>query len=546
MTNATNTLEASAENNTADNRRPDLKTLAIRGVIFNWIGRGCSIIITFFLTPFLVQQLGDERYGLWSIAFSLIGFYALADLGLRGTSTKYIAEKHALGNNDEVNNIIVTTLGLYGLLGGIVLLVVGGLILAFPGFLQTTQVDPATIRIVLALTGLTFAIRLVCQPFAATLAALTRYDLTNTLAVVSQIISAVSMVVVLRLGWGLVGMATATLVVGVLTQTAQYLLVRKTLPELAVTPAYFDRSLLKTLFSFSFSLLLINGARRLMQYSVILFVGILLGPAIVTIYSIAESVVRKASTFSKGLSTVVMPAASRLDASDDRTAILKMSVLVSRLMQVSALFILVVCAVMGRSLIEFWIGDGYGNRVYPLLCILAAANVATMMAGGLPSILTGMGRLRLLRIVIAADSLLGIAASLLLMHIYGVIGAGIGILCVRLFTHSLVLPVTVCTLLNRRWRRFALATSGPAIAAVLPSMVILIIASKNFPPATLPAVLVQVFSAAIVLAVATFLLCLPSEVRGSVMRSLRIRSSNIPFQPTVAVGTQQDLHTKNR
>jgi len=188
MTNATNTLEASAENNTADNRRPDLKTLAIRGVIFNWIGRGCSIIITFFLTPFLVQQLGDERYGLWSIAFSLIGFYALADLGLRGTSTKYIAEKHALGNNDEVNNIIVTTLGLYGLLGGIVLLVVGGLILAFPGFLQTTQVDPATIRIVLALTGLTFAIRLVCQPFAATLAALTRYDLTNTLAVVSQII----------------------------------------------------------------------------------------------------------------------------------------------------------------------------------------------------------------------------------------------------------------------------------------------------------------------------------------------------------------------
>ncbi len=502
----------------------DLKTLAIRGVLFNWIGRGCSIVITFFLTPFLVQHLGDERYGLWSIAFSLLGFYALADLGLRGTSTKYIAEKHAKGCHGDVNRIVVTTLLIYALLGVVVLGVGCALATFLPSQLKTAHVDASTIRCVLILTAVTFAIRLTCQPFGAILAAFARYDLTNSLAVVSQIGSAVAMVVALKLGWGLTGMAIGTLIVGAATQCGQFLLAHHVFTDLSLSLRLFDRSLISSLSSFSLSLIAINGARQLTQYGIVLFMGMILGPALVAVYSIADSVIRKTSMLTKGVSSVVMPIASRLDASGDRDAILRMSTVVSRIMQVSAMFVFSVCLIHGRDIIELWIGEGYGNKVYLVLCVLAAANVATLVSGGLPSVLTGMGELRILRRLMIVDSVLCVVLSLLLMNVYGVVGAAGGILAVRLVTHSVILPFVVCRLVERSWHRFVIETTGSAVLGVVPGVLVLAGLLAFFPPQSLFQVLAEIAVAAGCSAVTTFFLCIPGDVRSKVVNIARLPS----------------------
>ena len=294
--------------------RMGTKALAIRGVAFNGIGRACSFLITFFLTPFLVHRLGDESYGLWSIVMAFAGYYSLADFGLRGAGTKYIAEAYALNDRDRINQIVVTTISVYAVLASIVLLIVACTAWVFPILFETGGESITTIRWVVLITGTCFAIRLVGNSFASTLQALMRFDLSNMLSVGSQVLHTSLIVAAVVSGNGLLGMACGTLAAAVVTQTVQFILARKVLGRVSLSASMFSHSQMKELISFGSELFAMGGLRRLSEVSGIFIVGILLGPTSAAYYSIAESVSRKTSRLSRSVGTVLMPVASQLNA----------------------------------------------------------------------------------------------------------------------------------------------------------------------------------------------------------------------------------------
>ena len=160
-----------------------IKNLAIRSVLSNYLGRACSIGIMFFLTPFLVSTLGDQRYRIWAMMMSLTGYYAVADLGIRSSGTKHIAAAHAHGDHRKINEIIVTALGIYSVMAVVVLGVVAIVAWLFPFALKGAEESLNIIRLVLLLTGLSFAISLLGQPFESVLAAYARLDVANIIAV---------------------------------------------------------------------------------------------------------------------------------------------------------------------------------------------------------------------------------------------------------------------------------------------------------------------------------------------------------------------------
>ncbi len=43
----------------------------VRNIVANWIGYGASLVIMFFMSPFVVHTLGDVQYGVWSLMMSL-------------------------------------------------------------------------------------------------------------------------------------------------------------------------------------------------------------------------------------------------------------------------------------------------------------------------------------------------------------------------------------------------------------------------------------------------------------------------------------------
>ena len=221
------------------------KTLAIRSVFSNWVGRACAIVITFFLTPFVVHTLGDEAYGIWAILMSFTSYYALADMGVRAAAVKYISEYVGKDDRESTSKIVITTLFVYLAISTCLSLVVVLIACVFPYVIELSEATTATVRWVILLTGGAVAVKFFGQVFSATLHAHQRFDLTKVVSISSQIIMAISYVIVLSAGFGLVGMAAVTLVATVVAQSCLATLAIRLLEGLPFSTRYFDREMLK-------------------------------------------------------------------------------------------------------------------------------------------------------------------------------------------------------------------------------------------------------------------------------------------------------------
>ena len=496
--------------------RMGTKALAIRGVAFNGIGRACSFLITFFLTPFLVHRLGDESYGLWSIVMALTGYYALADLGLRGAGTKYIAEAYALNDRDRINRIVVTAISVYTVLASIILLIVACTAWVFPILFETGGESVTTVRWVVLITGTCFAIRLIGQPFASTLQALMRFNLANMLGVGSQVLHTSLIVAAVVSGNGLLGMAYGTLAAAIVTQTVQFLLARKVLCGISLSASMFSRSKMKELISFGSELFAISGLWRLSEASGIFIVGVLLGPASAAYYSIAESVSRKTARLSRSVSTVLMPVASQLNAKNRKYELTQLLVLVPRLFLTMALLVTIVFVFMGRSFIDLWLGAGYSGQVYPLICILCLAIAARQVAGGLPSILQGMGQIRTLIWVRGLEFVLIVGLGILFCYLFDLLGIAWTTFCVRAMAAVWITAIT-CKELGYPYVRFVRETFFPAVFATFPSLAAAYAVVSFFPTNQLYVLIGQMLSVGLIGVLSAFIVCVPASLRQSIV-----------------------------
>ncbi len=56
--------------------------LLARNVIWNLVGNGAPMIVAVFSIPILIQGLGRDRFGVLALAWALIGYASLFDLGV--------------------------------------------------------------------------------------------------------------------------------------------------------------------------------------------------------------------------------------------------------------------------------------------------------------------------------------------------------------------------------------------------------------------------------------------------------------------------------
>jgi O-antigen/teichoic acid export membrane protein len=81
--------------------------------------------VAFFSIPRLIASLGTERFGVLSLAWMVIGYFSLFDLGLGRALTRLVAEKLGAGKHSEIPALIWTGLismaglGVTGMLLGI-------------------------------------------------------------------------------------------------------------------------------------------------------------------------------------------------------------------------------------------------------------------------------------------------------------------------------------------------------------------------------------------------------------------------------------------
>lgn len=111
-----------------------------RNSIYNLLGQGLPMLVGIITIPRLVHALGVDRFGVLTLAWAVMGYFSLFDLGLGRALTQLVSERSGTKDDHDLPDIIWTALLLMlalGLMGGLFLgvasqLVVGRLLKMSP------------------------------------------------------------------------------------------------------------------------------------------------------------------------------------------------------------------------------------------------------------------------------------------------------------------------------------------------------------------------------------------------------------------------------
>ena len=112
----------------SDTLAPDLTSgrLLARNTLWNLFGQVAPAAVAIVSIPLLVKGIGVDRFGVLSLAWVVIGYFSLFDLGLGRTLTKMVAEKLGGDQAEDIAPLTWTSLALMIALG-----VVGSMVMVF-------------------------------------------------------------------------------------------------------------------------------------------------------------------------------------------------------------------------------------------------------------------------------------------------------------------------------------------------------------------------------------------------------------------------------
>ncbi len=92
--------------------------------MWNLIGRAGPMVVAVIITPYLVHDLGPSRWGIFTIALSLIGIFSIFDFGVGRALTRAIAELMTENKAEEaavLGRSGLAALTVLGLAGGVIM-----------------------------------------------------------------------------------------------------------------------------------------------------------------------------------------------------------------------------------------------------------------------------------------------------------------------------------------------------------------------------------------------------------------------------------------
>ena len=82
------------------------------GAIISYIAIGINIITALLYLPWMADTIGQENYGLYTLATSFINMF-LIDFGLNTTVARYVAKYRAEQKEDKVEILLAIVVRIY-------------------------------------------------------------------------------------------------------------------------------------------------------------------------------------------------------------------------------------------------------------------------------------------------------------------------------------------------------------------------------------------------------------------------------------------------
>ena len=410
-----------------------------RNVVWNLLGTGAPLLVAIVAIPMLIEGLGIARFGVLTLAWMVVGYFSLFDLGLGRALTKLVAEKLGKGQDNEIPALVWTAMSLMAVLGVLGAVVVAALspwlvggVLKIPTELQPETLTAfyllaASIPIVISTTGL-----------RGILEAHQRFGLVNAVRIPLGIFTFLGPVAVLPFSNSLVPVVAVLVIARLVSWCAYAVLCLKVEPALRHSVSI-HRAMVRPLINFGGWMTVTNIVGPLMVYMDRFLIGAVVSMIAVAYYSTPYEVVTKLWIIPGALMGVLFPAFAAALVQDRARAarLFNRSVNYIFLSLFPVVLIIVTFAHEGLTL---WLGSEFADNSSLVLQLLAVGVLINSLAHVPSGLVQGAGRPDLTAKLHLTELPFYLLMLWWLLGAYGIVGAAIAWV-VRVAVDTLVLFV---------------------------------------------------------------------------------------------------------
>ncbi len=339
------------------------------GAILSYIGLGINILIGLIYTPWMIHSIGQDNYGLFTLAMSIISLFVF-DFGLSSAVTRYIAKYLAEGRPQKANDCLGLAYKLYLFIDFILFLILLAVYFFIPEIYESlSDEEIQKFKIVYIIASVFSVVSFPFIPLNGVLNASEKFIQLKLCELANKLIIVVAMSICLVLGYGLYALVLVNACAGLIMIILKIICVLR-FTRIRVNFEYRNPKEQKELLHFSGWTTIISVSQRMIFNLAPSILGIMSGSASIAIIGVAITIEGYTFAFANGINGLFLPRVSRILKTGENQ-ILPLMIKVGRieLMIISSIVIGFLC--LGQEFINLWVGEHFSTAyICALLFIL--------------------------------------------------------------------------------------------------------------------------------------------------------------------------------
>ena len=438
--------------------------LLARNSVFNFLGQILAMLAGILTIPYVVKGLGTNGYGILSIAYMVLGYFTIFDLGLSRATVRFVADHLNPEKAHKIPELVWTSFSVLiglGCVGGLVGVALVPFAVTYIFKMPVSFVGEA--RASLLILCASMPVMLGNDALRGVLEATQRFDLVNYVKVPGSVCFYLLAAFAVSFGVKVPGVVLLLVLVRLTTAAAYLVLCFRVVPGLR-SGFRISRKVIRPLASFGGWIMVSNITGPIHGYLERFLIASVLSVTMLTFYSVPFELVGKILIFPASIAPALFPYFSYhgsrhgTEVADVTSRSIKFLLLV--LTPVTGIFVF-----FARDILRLWMGPEFATQSTMVLQLLAIALFLNAFAYIPYSSVQALGRPDLKAILDLFTLPLNALLCWLLMRWMGIGGAALG--------KVLITVVDTGFLFGFAWRMKAFSLrdciSGPLLNGLLAS-----------------------------------------------------------------------------
>lgn len=402
-----------------------------------------NAIIAFFTTRFVLQALGEEDFGIYTLVAGIVTMLSVLNSSMSNTAMRYMGHSLGEGNIENMRKTFNTTMFIHFVLGGamIVVLEVGGWIM-FEYFLNIPESKLYAAKIVYHFMIITTFISIISVPFDAVINAHENLLFLSLMNIVEGILKlALALYMLSCTTELLIQYGFFIMVIGIIMRVIKQVYCARKYKEVTLKfKLYRDKALTRSILSFTGWELFASVAAVCQGQLRSLLMNMFFGVRLNTAEGIGNRVNAQVNMVSIGVTRAITPQMNKAEGSGDRAKMLYLGMVGVKFTTFIFALLAVPLALEAKFLLDIWL-DVVPQYTVIICQFCLAAQLLDKFTWQIGNAIRAAGRIRDYQIASGIIPIIGIIVS------YFVYKAGNGPISIYVVNIIMLSVLALCRLI---------------------------------------------------------------------------------------------------